>query len=122
MIKCSNTQKELNSTSVGNFLQIEIDLPAAYGLDTTFVSWFKINLIHVWMLLVRLRSSDRGVQFSQDFFDAFWRDCEHKLVTIGVRRSKKCTERSLTGHKSDDPGEGTKTACGPVLRDLPVLR
>eukprot|EP01116_Phalansterium_solitarium_P012017 TRINITY_DN27953_c0_g1_i1.p1 TRINITY_DN27953_c0_g1~~TRINITY_DN27953_c0_g1_i1.p1 ORF type:complete len:304 (-),score=56.58 TRINITY_DN27953_c0_g1_i1:88-999(-) len=60
-----------------------------FGLDQTppgFRGWYSASILHVWMLLVRLRQEGKeGNPIGQDIFNAFWKDVERRMVAAGIR-------------------------------------
>ncbi|KAL6051761.1 Serine carboxypeptidase 3 [Balamuthia mandrillaris] len=49
------------------------------------MEWFTISLLHLWMVMVRLRSEGwRGKQLSQELFTEFWNEVEDSLVEAGA--------------------------------------
>ncbi len=46
--------------------------------------WFRITLLHVWMLIVRLRSEKEGWKYAQDLANCFYADVENRLIEAGV--------------------------------------
>lgn len=55
-----------------------------YESPDNFHSWFSLALLHVWLVLVRLRLDGRdGQHLSDALFQFFWSDVERRLVALG---------------------------------------
>jgi hypothetical protein len=56
-----------------------------FYLPDTFQSWFSVNIVHLWMVLVRLRKiEERSMRnVPQMVFDHFWRDTETECLEQG---------------------------------------
>lgn len=78
----------------------------ATDMPPSFYSWYKITLLHMWLLFVRFRLFKKGGnEFSQALLDRFWEDMEFRQKGIGVclreereRRARVCKcvfERSV---------------------------
>lgn len=52
-----------------------------HALLPTFQSWFHITLLHVWMLMVRIRALPKkiGKMYQQELVNHFFEDCEHRM-------------------------------------------
>lgn len=52
------------------------------GLPMTFTQWFQITALHVWMLLVRMRTlpKDYSAEYEQILIDALFTDMEFRLA------------------------------------------
>lgn len=54
-------------------------------LPDTFMSWFFLTHLHVWMAMVRLQAAgDDGVVLSKELYEVFWEDVEHRIRLTGV--------------------------------------
>lgn len=57
---------------------------AAYGVPDTALGRFDLLLLHLLLLLLRLRASDAQQALGQGVFDAFCRDMDDNLREMGV--------------------------------------
>lgn len=56
-----------------------------YESPNDFHSWFMLSLLHVWLVLVRLRLDGHDGQLLADaLFQFFWSDVERRLVALGM--------------------------------------
>jgi len=54
------------------------------GMEVSVVTWFHMSLVHIWMVIVRLRNEgEEGDLLSQEFFNFFWKDLESRLIETG---------------------------------------
>jgi len=55
------------------------------GLPDNFQSWFLIQQLHVWMLLVRTQQEGKlGVTFYKQLVQFFWDDVDHRMTLMKV--------------------------------------
>lgn len=55
-----------------------------YESPNDFHSWFMLSLVHVWLVLVRLRlDGAEGQRLADALFQFFWSDVERRLVALG---------------------------------------
>lgn len=79
--------------SLQSFYQ-KLDLP------DTFQSWYSIVHLHIWFLLVRLKTEEkRGKVVSYQLIQKFWKDSELKMKSIGIpkvltQNTIKCSNSS----------------------------
>jgi len=52
------------------------------GLEPTFQRWFAMTVLHLWIVLVRLRLNQEQ-KFGQSIFNWFWQDTEERLLATG---------------------------------------
>ncbi|KYQ88443.1 hypothetical protein DLAC_11148 [Tieghemostelium lacteum] len=58
-----------------------------FNLPINVRSWFVVTLLHVWMVLVRLRKDgEASKQLSTDIYDRFWDDLGQKIVVGGINQ------------------------------------
>jgi len=67
------------------------DIWTSVGIEKDLSSWFRITLLHVWMMLIRFRAD---LRIRQHFVDHFFLDIEQKLTetsasTILISKTKK---------------------------------
>jgi hypothetical protein len=56
-----------------------------FQIERTFHNWFSVTLLHVWMVLVRLRAEGKdGNKIGQYLFNQFWKDVESRMISTGV--------------------------------------
>ena len=62
-------------------------LPAAFNLDgNKYRDKYAMLCIHMWMTLVRLRSEGKpGKSLTQNIYDNFQEDVEHRVRAAGVK-------------------------------------
>lgn len=55
------------------------------GLPDTLQSWFLVQQLHIWMLLVRAKKEGtQGKLFYNQLVQFFWDDVEHKMLLMRV--------------------------------------
>lgn len=55
------------------------------GLPDTFQSWFLVQQLHIWMLLVRSKTEGSdGKHFHKQLVQFFWQDVEHRMTLMRV--------------------------------------
>lgn len=54
------------------------------GLSDNYQTWFAITQLHVWMLMVRLRSEGSGKLLIQELINRFFEDAEDRMFALGV--------------------------------------
>jgi hypothetical protein len=69
---------EQNSTNVSNLANSN---KLVLGLEPTLANWFRITLLHVWMLSARWRLEEYSVnEMPQHIVDIFFKDVEMRMV------------------------------------------
>ncbi|KAI9144212.1 ubiquinol-cytochrome C chaperone-domain-containing protein [Paraphysoderma sedebokerense] len=64
-------------------------------LPDTFQTWFSLSLVHIWLLMVRLRAEGPvGKEYIQGVVDHFFRDMEDRLWAMGIKQ-QSIISRSL---------------------------
>jgi cytochrome b pre-mRNA-processing protein 3 len=56
------------------------------SLPDTFMSWFVLTHLHVWLAMVRLQIPDSpdAQLVCKELYDVFWEDVEHRIRMTGV--------------------------------------
>lgn len=55
------------------------------GLEQNFQTWHTLLVLHLWMLLVRLRiDSFLGKRLGHEVFGIFFQDAEERMIASGV--------------------------------------
>ena len=77
--------------------QIEdLNILAAFSVESNFQGLYGMMVLHVWMLLSRLRSEgEAGKDLSQAMYDIFQEDVERRLHLCGLRVNTKKWLREL---------------------------
>ena len=69
---------------------------AAFSVESNFQGIYGMIVLHVWMLLSRLRyEGDAGKELSQAMYDIFQEDVERRLHLYGLRVNTKKWLREL---------------------------
>ena len=54
-------------------------------MDDSFASWYRIRLIHLWMVSTRLLSDPvQGVHLRDGLMNSFYEDAKERLPKLGV--------------------------------------
>lgn len=54
-------------------------------LQDTFMSWFLVTELHIWMLMVRcMAEGELGRSLRNDIVEAFWNDVSMRCSKLGV--------------------------------------
>ena len=58
-------------------------------MDDTFISWFLITELHIWMLCNRVMAVNNhdGTELRDVIIISLWNDCDQRMNMINVRRS-----------------------------------
>ncbi|KAJ1677513.1 Ubiquinol cytochrome-c reductase assembly protein Cbp3, partial [Spiromyces aspiralis] len=58
------------------------------NLPSTFQTWFSVQALYIWMLMVRLRAIPHYKHYSQELVDNWFLDAEARIKAAGIRSSK----------------------------------
>jgi len=84
-----------------------IDFFKTCAMPDTFQSWFYVLELHVWMLLVRLKSEGKhGKNLSFYLVDNMWKDLEERIKLLGVED---------TSHKKESMEEYAQQFFGLIV-------
>ncbi|KAL1915749.1 uncharacterized protein VTP21DRAFT_6508 [Calcarisporiella thermophila] len=65
-------------------------------MPENYQTWFSVTLLHVWMLMVRLRAEGSGKSFTQELVNRFFDDAEKRIRAHGIS-----SERIVTSYMKD---------------------
>uniref|UniRef100_A0AC35TUU0 Ubiq_cyt_C_chap domain-containing protein n=1 Tax=Rhabditophanes sp. KR3021 TaxID=114890 RepID=A0AC35TUU0_9BILA len=72
-----------------------------FGLPDTMASWYKLSLLHVWMVLMRMHTSmdiDAYERLRTGVLSAMWMDIDKRLDVISKELNEKMTSKSDIKH------------------------
>jgi hypothetical protein len=79
-------EKNDQKIQLADEIKDQTELVFATDLPPSFYSWYKITLLHMWLLFVRLRLLKKGGnEMAQALLDRFWEDMEYRQKGLGVR-------------------------------------
>nr|CAD7576457.1 unnamed protein product [Timema californicum] len=74
------TVEQLNTSALANYAT-----EAEFKLPDTFLSWFLVTELHVWMMLVRLMAEGKDGRFTRNIVvEAMWSDTNTRAKKLGV--------------------------------------
>ncbi|KAI8967636.1 ubiquinol-cytochrome C chaperone-domain-containing protein [Mycotypha africana] len=60
-------------------------------LPDNFQTWFSVTHLHIWMMMVHLRTHEHGKRYMQEVVNRFFEDIEDRIIDLGINQQRLIT-------------------------------